>query len=131
MASPSRIRGPGVLATLLGLFFLGVGIAHVFGLPFLVQRFEAWGYSAGFRLFVGLLEMIGGVLMLFRRGASLAAIGLSLVMLGATYTELFLGTAVFALVPIAFLVLLSVVAVRRWNDLVEGMGSLSERHVDR
>lgn len=121
-------RGPGTLAVFLGLFYLGVGAAQIFGAPFFVERFRAWGYGDGFRLFIGLLQMMGGVLLLFRRSASFAAIALSLLMLGAVYTHLFLGVPVRALIPVAALAGLGRVAVVRWTDLVDGMERLTERY---
>jgi len=68
-----------------------------------VQHFAQWGYADWFRLVVGAVEVIGGVLLLIPRLATIGAFGIVVIMAGATYTHIFRASdeaerAVFTLV---------------------------------
>ncbi len=77
-------------------------------------NFERWGYPGWFLLFIGVVELIGGLGLLLPKTAGWAASGLVLVMLGAVWTHISHNDGAFVFMPILFLVLLSVVAVLRW-----------------
>ena len=51
--------------------------------PFWAKSFLRWGYSDGFRLAIGILEMAGGLLIAFPRSAVYGAIVIDAIMLGA------------------------------------------------
>ncbi|NNE67908.1 MAG: DoxX family protein [Pyrinomonadaceae bacterium] len=56
------------------------------------KAFEMWGYPVWFRLFIGILEVIGGVLILFPPARHIGGIILFVVMVGALATRITFGT---------------------------------------
>ena len=76
-----------VLQILLAALFAIQGVIKLAGSPRWVARFRAWGYPEHFYLFVGVLELAGGVLLLFPRLAKFGALTLFIVMLAAAATH--------------------------------------------
>lgn len=72
-------------------------------------QFEAWGYDGRFALVIGVLELLGAIGLLLPRTAGWAALGLSVIMLGAIGTHVADGDPVAALLPAGMLGLLSLV----------------------
>lgn len=72
-------------------------------------QFAAWGYDANFALAIGVLEFIGAVGLLLPRSAGWAALGLSVIMLGAIGTHVAHGEYLLALMPATVLGLLGFV----------------------
>ena len=80
-----------VLQVILGLFIVVASSApKLFGQSDAVEGFELIGGGDWFRIFVGVVELAGGIGLLIPRLAGLAAIGLSLLMIGAAYTNAFI-----------------------------------------
>ncbi len=82
-----------VLATwlpriVLAVVFLGAGMAKVSGDPAMIAMFDQIGAGQGLRYLVGGLELAGAIGVLIPRLCGLAAIGLVLLMVGATVTNL-------------------------------------------
>jgi len=111
----SRIqRNPvNVVSALLALIFVLAGVAQLISADIVVERFQVWGYPVSLVPVVGLIEVIGALALLVPSVASLGAIGLGLVMVGAIITHVAFGSAPFALVPLVLLVPLAWVAYRR------------------
>jgi uncharacterized membrane protein YphA (DoxX/SURF4 family) len=61
--------------------------------PQAVEGFLRYGYTDGFRLFIGSCEFLGGIALLIPRLAFWAGCGLFIIMLGALYTHLSHGEA--------------------------------------
>lgn len=79
------------LQVFLGLFFIIASAGpKLLSEPTTVQAFEDMGAATWFRYFIGLVELAGGVGLLIPRLAGLAAVGLSLLMVGATITQAFI-----------------------------------------
>ena len=76
-----------IVTGLLALIFLLSGSAKLLGLEFEVDAFERWGYPVWFMYFTGAVEVAGAVALLIPRLASIAALGLSGVMVGAVATH--------------------------------------------
>ena len=87
----ARARGIAVLTWLprvvLALVFVGAGFAKLAGDPAMLQRFDAIGAGQGLRYVVGALELAGAIGVLVPRLCGLAAIGLALLMIGASITN--------------------------------------------
>jgi len=79
--------------------------------PFWLAAFPRWGYSDGFRMLIGVLEILGGLLIVFPRTASYAAILIDAIMIGALGTLVLNHEKFFA--PIFWLILVSVVGYAR------------------
>ena len=80
----------------------------------MAENFERWGYPGWFLMFIGVVELLGGLGLLLPKTAGWAASGLVVVMLGAVWTHISHQEGAVAFVPVIFLVLLSVVAYLRW-----------------
>jgi putative oxidoreductase len=76
-----------VIRILLALVFVVAGVPKLIGNIDVVNNFHRWGYSDGFRLFTGAVEMAGGVGLLLKPSSLLAAGGLIGVMIGAAFTH--------------------------------------------
>jgi putative oxidoreductase len=66
------------------LSFIGMGIAKLAGADLMVLQFELIGLGPWFRLFVGAIEILGGLLLLVPRTAVLGAVLATSVMMIAT-----------------------------------------------
>jgi uncharacterized membrane protein YphA (DoxX/SURF4 family) len=97
----------------LAALYLVAGISKLAGVPTWVERFQAWGYTDMFRVLVALAEIAGAIVLLIPRVASIGAVGLALVMLGAIFTHLFHGSAVVAILPLVLVMLLAYVGRER------------------
>ncbi len=97
-----------ILAAMLALTFITSGWPKINPDPAMVERFADWGYGAGFSRLIGVLEMLGGLLILVPRLATYGAAIVAVVMLGAAYTHLATGigspaaAVQYALVAAAF-----------------------------
>jgi putative oxidoreductase len=99
----------------LAIVFGFSGMAKLLGAELMRERFAAWGYPDVFMLVVGMLEVAGAIGLLIPRIASLAAIGLAMLMAGSVYTLLFRDFAPLAAVPLVFFAALLFIARRRLN----------------
>jgi putative oxidoreductase len=105
-----------VLQALLALAFLGAASGKLLGKPEMVALFEAVGAGQWFRYVTGLMELTGALLIVVPRTRFFGAALLSVVMVGAVLTHLFiLHTAPTA--PAVLLILAGVVAWARRADV--------------
>jgi uncharacterized membrane protein YphA (DoxX/SURF4 family) len=90
-----------VASVLLALLFVVVtGLGKVAGSPQFVEGFHKFGYSDGFRVFIGVCEVAGGLGLLIPRLATWAGAGLICIMIGAVYTHFSIGDAAHAPFPV-------------------------------
>ena len=106
-----------VLSALIALLFLGVGSAKLFGGATMVQQFHAFGYPGWFLYVTGILEVLGAVLLLIPRLATLGAVLLACVMVGALVTLLTHGMVAMVALPLILLALLVWIAQHRRSAL--------------
>ncbi len=97
-----------VLSVLLTLGMLIVGLPKVMGIAPWPEYFEAWGYAPWFRVIIGGVQIIGGLSLLVPRFAFYGATTLTVVMLGAEFTELTHDVGFGPVVPLVYLGVLSV-----------------------
>ncbi|WP_199621507.1 DoxX family protein [Paenibacillus alkalitolerans] len=112
-----------VLQVILALGFLMFGLMKIVGAKQMVQEFQRYGYSQGFRVFSGLIEVIGAVGMIVGiwkpQFAALAGILLAATMIGALITHIRMKDPVKNLgAPFILLILSIVVAIINLNSLV-------------
>src|SRR5580692_4483612 len=99
-----------VLQAFLALAFVGAASGKLLGKPEMVALFEAVGVGQWFRYVTGMLELTGAVLIVVPRTKFFGAALLSVVMVGAVLTHLFvLHTA-----PTAAAVLLVLAGAVAW-----------------
>jgi len=112
-----------IVQVVLGLLFVGIGGMTVAGRKMFVENFRHFGYPQWFRVVTGSLEVIGGIGLLIGIWlpwlAALASAGLTLVMLGAVFTEVRTREPLQKIVlPIVMGALAIVVAVSYWPTLL-------------
>ncbi|MEO9966880.1 MAG: DoxX family protein [Reichenbachiella sp.] len=66
------------------------------------KAFIRWGYPVWFRIFIGVLEVGGGLLVLIPKTRPLGALILAVVMIGALSTRIIFGTSLDDAMAIAF-----------------------------
>jgi len=80
-----------IIQVVLGLLFLSIGSMTVAGGKMFVENFRRFGYPQWFRVVTGSLEVLGGLGLLIGIWlpwlAAFASAGLTLVMLGAVFTQ--------------------------------------------
>ena len=72
-----------ITTALLALVFIFAGFAKVSGQEMMIQSFNLFGLPDWFRIIIGTLEILGGVLLLMPVTTGSAAFGLSIIMIGA------------------------------------------------
>ena len=77
-----------MITDLLALIFFLSGGAKLLGLEFELEAFGRWGYPLWFMYLTGVIEVAGAVALMIPRLSSVAALGLSGVMVGAVATHL-------------------------------------------
>lgn len=89
-----------VLQVLAGVAFLASGTMKLVGQEMQVETFEELGFGQWFRYLTGVLEVLGGLLVLVPRTAFWGALLLACVMIGAIFAHLVLigGSPVPAIV---------------------------------
>lgn len=76
-----------ILQVLVGLEFLIAGLAKFTNAKYWGTQFESWGFPDYFYLVIGGLELILAIFVFFPKYSAKAAIGLGIIMLGATLTH--------------------------------------------
>lgn len=104
-----------VLGIILGVGYVIVGFMK-FGCKEPVESFKHYGYSDGFRILVGILEMLGGVWMIIsiwsQWVAILAGLWIAIIMVGAIITQIRAKSQVKEIMlPVPFLILALAVSV--------------------
>ena len=105
-----------VLQALLALAFAGAASGKLLGKPEMVALFEALGVGQWFRYLTGLLELTGALLIVVPRTKFFGAALLSVVMVGAVLTHLFILHSAPTAAAI-LLVLAGIVAWARRGDV--------------
>ena len=111
-----------ILQVILGLGFIMFGLMK-FGSKQMVEGFKHYGYSAGFRIFTGVVEIVAAVLLIAGIwNGTLAAIGSFLVvatMIGAIFTHIKIQDKLKdMMMPIILLVLGAIVLVLNYSSLL-------------
>ncbi len=96
-----------VLIVLLAAGFTMAALGKLTGAA--TDMFIGWGYPAWFATLIGVLEITGAVGLLIPKARPLAALGLSVIMLGAAYTHLANYEAGQVVRPLIFLIVLGVI----------------------
>jgi uncharacterized membrane protein YphA (DoxX/SURF4 family) len=81
---PVRLGWVRVAELGLGFLFVCAGTVKLAGMPFMVDLFATLGFGQWLRYVTALVELTGGVLLLSGRLEYLAALGLAVIMVGAT-----------------------------------------------
>lgn len=93
-----------IVSMILAVVFIASGGAKLAGMEFEIAAFERWGYPLWFMYATGLVEVLGGIGLLIKRVAPLAALGLAVMMIGAVATHVL--HAEWAMLVLASIILL-------------------------
>jgi len=102
-----------VLQILLAVSIAPGGLLKLIGDPAMVDLFTDIGAGQWMRYLVGICEILGGIGLLIPRVRALAAVGLFLLLLGATIINLFVISESVVLSGILAIVALVIVYLRR------------------
>jgi uncharacterized membrane protein YphA (DoxX/SURF4 family) len=103
------------LTVLLAVTFLGTGFAMVSGVEKVAQEFTAFGLPGWFRVTIGGLEMLGGILLLVPAFTGAASFGLSIIMVGGFACHAMFTPPIETLPPLIFFVILTYIYLTRKN----------------
>lgn len=96
-----------IAIVLVALYVGAGGLAKLAGMPYVHSSFPKLGLPAWFGYFIGACEVLGAIGLLIRPLRALAAIGIAIIMIGATYYHA-VYTPVIQAAPAFLLTLLSV-----------------------
>lgn len=108
-----------VLQVLLAAAYLLSAYGKLTADPLQLLGFELFGLGAGGMYFVGTAEVLGAIALLIPRLAGVSALALGALMIGAAVLTAVFAGVVFAGVPVAFLVLVAIVAWGRRRSTAE------------
>lgn len=76
----------------------------------MISRFEAWGYSGEFAIFIGIVELTVGLTVLWPKTVFYGALLLAVEMIGAAWTHIYtgIGSPFFAFIYLAMAMILLV-----------------------
>ena len=101
------------LTTLLAALFLLVGTLKLAGAEQLVAQFTKFGLPTWFRLFVGVAEIAGAVLLIVPRTTTLGAGGLGILMAGCVFLHFKTGEGPQSIPALVLLTLLAITGYAR------------------
>jgi putative oxidoreductase len=117
--SKAKSVGLWILTVLVSLSFIGAGAPKLAGSAQFVETFTRFGYPLWFLYVTGFIEVLGGVLLLVPRTATLGAGLLAGTMVGAVATHLKVGDPVTQVIPpIVLGVLAVIVGLARRNQVM-------------
>ena len=115
------------MAIALVAFYVGAGgIAKLAGVPYVHSSFPKLGLPASFGYFIGVCEVLGSVGLLIRPFRALAAAGIGIIMVGATYyhavyTPVMQATPAFVLAGLcAYIFLKARADILKFNPAQQG-----------
>ncbi|RZU15360.1 DoxX-like protein [Kribbella rubisoli] len=125
-----RVR-PGVVVlwvaqVVLAAMFVMASLPKLTGDPVMIELFDAVGAGQWLRYVVGVLELAGAIGLLVPRLCGLAALGLTMLLVGASLTNIVaLGTS--PAIPVGYLLVAAVIAWFRRDSILTGARRLVRR----
>jgi uncharacterized membrane protein YphA (DoxX/SURF4 family) len=111
-----KTTGVWTLTILLVAFFIHVSYRKFSGNEITAGHFQEWGYAHWLLTFIGCLELVGALLLLFPATATSGTLLLSLIMIGASYTLMSHGIWRTLSITSTSLALLILLGYLRWNQ---------------
>ncbi len=102
------------VSAVVAFIILGAGIPKIFGSEDWSRSFELWGYPSWFRIVVGWMEVLGAILLVIPRTSLISAGVLTVMMAGATYTQLVYGSTLATVLPLVLGLLMASIMWIRW-----------------
>lgn len=95
------------------LDYIDLSVLKLIGEARTVAGFNQLGFPVRFRVAIGMLEMIGGIALLFRNSSRYGVMVLSTIMIGAIKSTLVLGQVWEVIMPAVMLCILAMIGVTR------------------
>jgi putative oxidoreductase len=106
-----------IVSILLAAIFASAGLAKLLIIPDKVKPiFVQYGYAPWFATVIGICEVLGAIGLLVPRVAAFAAAGLSIIMIGAFFTQATHHELLQAMGPLVVLALLITVGYARLKE---------------
>jgi len=86
----AKAIGTWVPTLLLAAIFIPQGLGKFSATSGWIRAFEHWGYPDWFRYAIGVIELLGGLLLLWSRSAPVGAMLIVMVMAGAMWTHVWI-----------------------------------------
>lgn len=102
----AKTIGLWVVQVLVALAFLLAGQAKFTSTEIWINQFTGWGYAVWFMYAIGLLEVLGAIGVLIPRLVWYAAVGLTIIMIGALVTHALHDEPLNPLIHLTFLSIL-------------------------
>ena len=113
---------PTWIAIVLVAAYVGAGgIAKLAGVPYVHSSFPKLGLPSWFGYFIGVCEVLGPIGLFIRPLSALAAVGIGIIMIGATYYHATYTPMVQAAPALVLAVLCAYIFVKRRADLPSRM----------
>jgi uncharacterized membrane protein YphA (DoxX/SURF4 family) len=128
--TPRRVR-PGavvlwVTQVVLAAMFVMASLPKLTGDPVMVELFDAVGAGQWLRYVVGVLELAGAIGLLVPRLCGLAALGLTMLLVGATLTNI-VALGASPAIPLGYLLVAAVIAWFRRESILAAIRGLVRR----
>jgi putative oxidoreductase len=105
-----------IAISLVTVYVGAAGIAKLAGVPYVHSSFPKLGLPAWFGYFIGVCEVLGPIALFIRPLSALAAAGLGIIMIGATYYHATYTPVVQAVPAIVLVLLCAYIFARRRAD---------------
>ena len=115
-----------VTQVVLAAMFVMASLPKLTGDPVMVELFDAVGAGQWLRYVVGVLELAGAIGLLVPRLCGLAALGLTMLLVGATLTNI-VALGASPAIPLGYLLVAAVIAWFRRESILAAIRGLVRR----
>ena len=120
--SKGKVIATWILSGLIALAMIMAGGMKLSGAEEQVKGFAAMGYPAWFMYLTGVIEVVGGILLLIPRTAALGVLLLGATMVGAVVSLLKMGDVAHAPIPLVFLLVIALIGWLRIDSFRKLLG---------
>ncbi|MFH0352074.1 MAG: DoxX family protein, partial [Chromatiales bacterium] len=100
-------------------FFLAIGEKSGLGVPYVHSSFPKMGLPGWFGYFIGVCEVLGCIALLVRPLSALAAAGIGIIMVGATYYHATYTPVIQAAPAFVLAILCVYIFINRRSDILK------------
>jgi putative oxidoreductase len=108
-----------IAIALVALYVGAGGLAKVAGVPYVHSSFPKLGLPAWFGYFIGVCEVLGSIGLFIRPLRALAAIGIGVIMVGATYYHAVYTPVVQAAPALVLTILCGYIVLKGRKDILK------------
>ncbi|MEO5731475.1 MAG: DoxX family protein [Byssovorax sp.] len=120
--SKGKVIATWVLSGLIALAMIGAGGSKLTGSEEQIKNFAMLGYPAWFLYVTGIIEVVGGILLLIPRTAVFGVLLLGATMVGAVVSLLRIGDVAHAPFPLMFLLVIALIGWLRIDSFRKLLG---------